>query len=217
MRAEDLMSSPVVTVQPDTPAKAAIASLASHGFTALPVVDEDGRLIGMVTEADLMRDRVVPDARARIWRHREDTPHAPAPGAVGEVMTTPAVGVTRHCDAADLARMMLTDKVRSIPIVDGSTVVGIVTRRDLLRALARDDVAIATDVRHRLATYGESYRWTVSVRDGAVTILDEFDNDTDRHIATVLAQTVPGVQAVEVTSRGDAGSHPGGARRSGLG
>jgi CBS-domain-containing membrane protein len=203
MRAEDIMSSPVVTVRPETPAKAAITTLAAHGFTALPVVDDDGQLIGVVTEADLMRDRVVVDAKARIWRSDHEAPHEPPARTVGEVMTTPAVGMTRHCDTADLARTMLEDHVRSIPIVDGSTVVGIVTRRDLLRSLTRDDKAILAEVRHRLAAFSTSYRWTVAVEDGAVKILDEFDNATDRHVATVLAETVPGVQTVEVTPRVD--------------
>jgi CBS domain-containing protein len=201
MRAEDIMSSPVIKVRPETPAKAAIAMLAAHGFTALPVVDQDDRLLGIVTEVDLLRDRVIPDPRSLIWRAQDDTPRTPPPGTVGEVMTTVEMGMPLLSDAADLAKLMLRDNIRSIPILDGSRVVGIVTRRDLLRTLARDDLAIIADVRRQLAAYAGCDRWTVTVRDGAVRILDEFDNDTDRHVATVLAQAVPGVQAVEVTSR----------------
>jgi hypothetical protein len=92
------------------------------------------------------------------------------------------------------------DRVRGMPIVDGSRVVGVVTRRDLVRPLARDDQAISCDVRHQLAMYGASYRWTVAVHDGAVAIGDQFDNATDRHVAKVLAEAVPGVTAVSVVS-----------------
>ncbi|MEO6085676.1 MAG: CBS domain-containing protein [Umezawaea sp.] len=203
MRAEDIMSSPVVKVRPETPAKAATALLAAHGFTALPVVDQDDRLLGIVTEADLMRDRILPDPRAHIWRDREPIAHPHAPDTVERVMSTPAIGMTRHTDAAELAKVMLRDDVRSIPILDGQRVVGIVTRRDLLRTIARDDLAIVADVRHQLAAYAGGDRWTVTVADGVVRILDEFDDDTDRHVATVLARAVPGVQAVEVTVRAD--------------
>jgi len=203
MRAEDIMSSPVVKVRPETPAKAATALLAAHGFTALPVVDQDDQLLGIVTEADLMRDRILPDPRTRIWHDQESAPHSNAPDTVARVMSTPATGMPRHTDAAELAKVMLHNDIRSIPIVDGTRVVGIVTRRDLLRTIARDDLAIVADVRHQLAAYAGADRWTVTVRDGAVRILDEFDDDTDRHVATVLARAVPGVQSVEVTSRVD--------------
>jgi CBS domain-containing protein len=202
MRAEDIMSSPAIKVRPETPAKAAIAMLAAHGFTALPVVDQDDRLLGIVTEADLLRDRIIPDSRTLIWQ-TQDAPRTPAPNTVGEVMTTSAVGMSRLSDAADLATVMLRDNIRCVPILDGSRVVGIVTRRDLLRTLARDDLAIVADVRHQLTAYAGSDRWTVSVQDGVVRILDKFDNDNDRHVATVLAQAVPGVQAVEVTAQVD--------------
>jgi CBS domain-containing protein len=203
MRAEDIMSSPVVKVRPETPAKAATALLAAHGFTALPVVDQDDRLLGVVTEADLMRDRILPDPRARIWRDREPVPHYHSPDTVERVMSSPATGMDRYTDAAELAKVMLREDIRSIPILDGSRVVGIVTRRDLLRTIARDDLAIVADVRHQLAAYAGGDRWTVTVADGAVRILDEFDDDTDRHVAMVLARAVPGVQSVEVTPRVD--------------
>jgi CBS domain-containing protein len=80
-----------------------------------------------------------------------------------------------------------------MPIVDGSRLVGIVTRRDIVRVIARDDTTIAADVRHRLEIYGGDRRWRVAVHDGIVTIGDQFDDATDRHVVTVLAESVPGV------------------------
>ena len=203
MRAEDIMSSPVVKVRPETPAKAATALLAAHGFTALPVVDQDDRLLGVVTEADLMRDRILPDPRAHLWRDREPDPRQHAPDLVAQVMSTLATGMPLHTDAAELAKVMLRDHVRSVPILDGARVVGIVTRRDLLRTIARDDLDILADVRHQLAAYAGGDRWAVTVADGVVRVVDEFDDATDRHVATVLARAVPGVQSVEVASRVD--------------
>ncbi|WNV88653.1 CBS domain-containing protein [Umezawaea sp. Da 62-37] len=202
MRAEDVMSTPAVTVREDAPAKSAIALLTSHGFTALPVLDADDRLVGVVTEADLMRDRVLPDARGLIWRDEE--PAAPAPARlVRDAMTGPAVAVRAAADIAEVAKVLLDKHIRCVPVADGTTLLGIVSRRDLLRTLARDDDAIVTDVRHRLAAYGGHGRWAVSVLDGAVTVVDEFDDADDRHVATVLAASAPGVQSVDVTARVD--------------
>ncbi|QFU89625.1 inosine 5'-monophosphate dehydrogenase [Amycolatopsis sp. YIM 10] len=189
------MTSPVVTVTPATSAKEAAALLAERHFTALPVVDEDDRLIGIVTEADLIRDRVPRDARRPATRPRE------APGTtVGAVMTTPATAMGANTDVADVCRALLDAHIRAMPIVDGATVVGIVTRRDVVKALARKDEQLAADVRHRLENYGDRHRWTVRVHDGKVHITDTFDDETDRHVATVLARSVPGVIDAETTS-----------------
>ena len=203
MQARDIMSSPVVTVTPDMTVKYAANLLSAHGFTALPVLDADGRLIGVVTEADLLRDRFPRDAR---YRQGEDTvADDPPAGTVGGVMTTPAVGMGAGTDVVDLVRVLLEDRIRSMPIVDGAHVVGIVTRQDLVRALARDDTVISADVRHQLSIYGGPARWTVEVHDGTVEVVDAFDDLTDRHVATVLAQAVPGVTAVHVTGTSTAG------------
>lgn len=202
MRALDIMSSPVVTVAPDTAVKHAAELLASNGFTALPVVDAGG-LIGIVTEADVVRDRFPRDPRYRVTDGYDSAAQVSvAPSTVGAVMTTPAVGMGAGTDVVDLVAAMLNDRIRSMPIVDGSRVVGIVTRRDLVRALARDDHTIAQDVRHQLAMFGGPHRWTVEVDDGVVTIGDEFDSAADRHAAAVLAEAVPGVTSACVNSLG---------------
>lgn len=195
MRAKDLMSSPPVTVTGATPAKAAIALLAAHGFTALPVVGGDGTLVGLVTEADLLRDRVLADPRG---------PHEPGPAPeqlVSAVMTAHPRAVAPATDVAEVARLMLDQHLRSVPVTEGDRVVGVLTRRDLLRVLARDDLDILADVRHRLAAYGGSRRWTVTVTDGAVCVVDDYDDAQDRHVATVLAESVPGAQTVTVRSK----------------
>lgn len=191
MRARDIMSTPVVAVRPGTPVKEAAALLAANGFTALPVTDADDSLIGIVTEADLVRDRIPRDPRARC--HPGEGMATTTTTTVGEVMTSPVTAMGPGTDVAVLAKALLDAHERSMPIVDGSRVVGIVTRRDIVRVIARDDHTIAEDVRHRLEIYGGDRRWRVEVRDGMVSIGDEFDDETDRHVATVLAEAVPGV------------------------
>ena len=203
MRARDIMTAPVITVRPGTSIKAAAALLAEHGFTALPVLDEDDRLVGIVTEADIVRDRVPRDPRAPIHVDRSDA--VPVTTTVGEVMTTPVVAMGPGTDVALLGKALLESGFRSVPIVEGSVVVGIVTRRDIVRAIARDDDTIAADVRHRLEIYGGCGRWHVEVHGGVVSIADEFDDETDRHVATVLAEAVPGVTRASTVAAGNRG------------
>ena len=203
MRARDVMSAPVVTVTTGTSVKAAAKLLIENGFTALPVVEDDDLLIGIVTEVDLVRDRFPRDPRYRHTYLAELAELAARgePGStVGAVMNTPVTALGRDADVVELATVMANEHVRAIPIVDDARIVGIVTRRDLVRVLARDDAAIAADVRHKLANYAGPDRWTVEVRDGRVEISDEFDNATDRHVATVLAEAVPGVIFAHATS-----------------
>ena len=206
MQSRDVMIKNVVTVTPATTVKDAAALMAARGFTALPVLNADGDLVGLVTEADVVRDRFPHDPRYRCTDEAgvarpDDPPREPAV-TVGAVMTSPATAMTSGSDVVDLVATMETAGIRSMPIVDGARLVGIVTRRDLVRTLARDDVSIAAEVCHQLEIYGGPGRWTVDVSGGAVTIRDAFDSDTDLHVATVLAEAVPGVVVVHVETQG---------------
>lgn len=116
---------------------------------------------------------------------------------VADVMTSPVVAMGATTDVADLVTAMWDSKVRSMPIVDGSRMVGIVTRRDLVRMLGRADAAIEKDVRHALEHRGVD-RWTVDVRDGVVSLSDGYQDETERHAAVVLAEGVPGVVGAHV-------------------
>ncbi|WP_370961620.1 HPP family protein [Amycolatopsis sp. cg9] len=198
MRARDLMTSPVLTVHPWTSAKEAAGLLSTHGFTALPVVDDDDRLVGIVTEADLIRGRVPADPRSA----REIRGTA-AGRTAGDLMTTPVTAMSTGTDVADLCQALVDARIRAMPIVDGAAVVGIVTRGDVVRVLARDDAEIARDVKHRLEIYGGGGRWAVEVREGRVHITDRFDDDSDRHVARLLALAVPGVVAADTAYAGE--------------
>lgn len=191
MRAKDLMTSAVVVVRPDTPAKEAAAVLTSHGYTLLPVVDAYDNLVGVVSEADLIRGRILPDPRALI--HDEPPPPADPPARlVADVMTAEPVVVDTTLDAVAITKLMLARHLRALPVVDGDRLAGILTRRDLLRTIARDDRDIARDVRHRLAAACRQ-RWEVDVADGVVTLAAETDDPAEQHIARVIAAALPGV------------------------
>ena len=197
MRAREIMSAPVVSVSPDLPVTEASNLLAQRGFTAVPVLNDDGRLIGIVTEADLLRDGVEPDPRihgftpppTRIGRTR----------TVGDVMTTAVESFTPGADVADIARTMVAERIRCFPIVDGVGVVGVVTRRDLLRSsLSHSDLELQRDVTKALAALDDADRWQVTVQAGVADVQDFRDSAGDRGRARVAAESVPGVVAASV-------------------
>jgi CBS domain-containing protein len=204
MLASDIMTRTLVTVKATTSVPEAATLLASRGFTALPVVDDDRALIGLLTEIDILRDRFPHDPRFYCSDEGGIAPPATRQPAatVGGVMTSPAPSVRAGADVVDVATIMRADGLRSMPVVDGSRLVGIVTRRDLVRTLTRGDLAVATDVRHQLEIYGGHGRWTVEVDGGSVTITDALENAADRHVATVLAEAVRGVTVVHMADEG---------------
>lgn len=193
MRARDIMTRSVLSVQPSVPVAKAAAILATRGFTALPVTDEAGDLVGIVTEADLIGNRFPVSEQAA------EAAAANGPGTtVGEVMTAPVVGVGHDTDISVVAREMLTGHRRSLPIVDGNRLVGVVTRRDIVRALARTDEEIAADVRAKLGVIGGLSRWSVQVGNGEVVLVDRYREASDRAVAQALVESVPGVVTASV-------------------
>jgi len=196
MRVGDVMTRSVLTTTPPTSVKDAAIVLAGHGVTLLPVVDEKNQLVGVLTEADVVRGRIPPDPRHGAWHGTKAGP--PPPATVGEVMSSPPLTTDPYTDAAKLAAMMIDRGLRSVPVVDEDRLVGIITRRDLMRTLTRADALIEADVRKRLGAYSTPDRWTVHADHGTVTITDQFADPADHHVALVLAQAVPGVVHAEV-------------------
>ena len=191
MRICEVMSSPVVTVQPDTQLKDVAATLVEHGINAAPVLDASDRLVGIVSEADLLLLEVPPG------------PGSVASWASGhtacEVMSQSVYTLTEHADAAAAARMMLRHNLKSVPVVAGDRVVGIVARRDLLRLIARSDDDIRAELEGRLKEELDALqRLTVAV-DGGVVTLDAALSPLGRRLFEGLARTVPGVVEVRTS------------------
>jgi CBS domain-containing protein len=199
MRVSEFMTSPAVTVTPETTISEASSLLLERGFSAVPVVDEQQRLVGILSEADLLRGRVGSDPRAHL--RPPPTDRSEPPHTVGEVMTRKVLALPQTADEAEFANAMLDRKIKSIPVVGNDRVVGIVAVSDLLRARTRGDDQIARDVGDRLREYaGGRDIWSVSVDDGVVTISGRALEPQQR-IALLLAETVPG--AVRVRLAGD--------------
>jgi CBS domain-containing protein len=198
VRAKDIMSSPVHTVSPGASVEAAAELMAAKAVTALPVVDAAGALVGMVGESDLLWHRVPSDPTLHLRRY-PDTDPANRPGTVAEVMSPYPLATTPDADVAEVAETMLNSDVRSIPVLADGVVVGIVSRRDILRVMVRSDEVLAREVQHRLDEYADGqHRWTAIVERGAVRICGDFGTDIEQAVVTVLARTTPGVAAVEI-------------------
>jgi len=140
MRASDVMTSPVITIPELTPIPAAAALLASHGFTSAPVVDSRRRMIGIVTESDLVRGQIRPEGAS--------AGAEPVGATVSGVMTADPLFARPEDDLAEVVWRMQDGSVRSVPIVRDEELVGIVTRRDVLRVIARGELT-SDDVRQR--------------------------------------------------------------------
>jgi CBS domain-containing protein len=198
MRARDIMTCPVYTVRPDTTIEQAAALLSEHGFAGAPVVDEERVLVGIISEADLIRHRVPSDPTAHLWRVAAGD-HVARPHLVSEVMTHTVITAYPDTDVADIAHQMLEHSVRSVPVLDQGEVVGIVGRRDILRTVVRTDDVVAGEVQRRLDQYAMGHRrWTAAVEDGVVQVSGNFDDEVERQVIGALARTVPGVSEVRV-------------------
>ncbi|PBC67608.1 BON domain-containing protein [Streptomyces sp. TLI_235] len=202
----DLMTREVVTARPDTPFKSVVALFHRNDITAVPVLDDEDRPVGMVSEADLMRkEAVLPDPEGHTagrWLPPKDRARAEAETA-GGLMTSPAITARTGWSVPEAARQMDKHKVKRLPVVDeAGRLVGIVSRRDLLEVFLRHDVAIREEIVHDvlgeiLRTSPEDVR--VTVQDGVVTVAGRLPRRSLIPIAEQLCRAVDGVVAVHQT------------------
>jgi len=133
MRVRELMSSPITAVTADAPLSEAADVMATRGYTTLPVLDRDGTVIGVVTEQDLARAHLAPPGPGATTP--DDGVLLRGSRTVADVMTTPAPCVSADDDISSAALVMLDADQRCVLAVHNGQAVGIVSWRDLLRAL----------------------------------------------------------------------------------
>jgi CBS-domain-containing membrane protein len=195
-----LMTSDVVTVGPGTIYKKVVERLRSRGISAVPVVDADRRVIGVVSESDLLLKEERPRSAAALLDPHGDAAKARARNAAA-LMTSPAVTVEPEATLTEAARLMRQKQVKRLPVVDANgRLAGILSRSDLLRVFLRSDESIAREVREEvleraLATHPAAV--TVAVADGVVRLDGEVQTKSLAAIATRLIEAVEGVVAVE--------------------
>jgi CBS domain-containing protein len=216
MKAADIMTRNVVTTRPEANISEAIALLTEHDLSALPVVNESGEVVGIVSEADLMcRLRNEGDKRHPWWMEAV-TPAATLAGEfakmhgqkVHEVMTTEAISASEEASLGSLAALLEKKRIKRVPILRDGKLIGVVSRTNLLQALAIEgntgapgqasDRAIRLDL---LARLGQQH-WTdfgsrnIIVRDGVVHIWGLVGSPQEQEALLALAEEVPGVTRV---------------------
>jgi CBS-domain-containing membrane protein len=178
--------------------KEAARLLIQHSISALPVVDASGKLVGIVSEADLLAMETRPDPRTQAM------PIPPTAGSsprlVSDVMTRRVVTILTDSEVSQAARLMIEAEVKRLPVMDGDQLVGIVSRRDLVKVIARRDEDVQAELARRLSDVGlELTDGAVRVNEGIASIALR-DSDPSRRLAESVALTVAGVMEVRFTS-----------------
>jgi CBS domain-containing protein len=199
MLVREIMTSPVYSVREDTSLEAALKLMATARVTCLPVIDGEQRVVGVISEADLLKADLEPDPRAHVRPARQ--PAESLLTVVGQVMTARPHTVREDSDVAELAHTFATKPWKSVPVVRGDVLLGVVSRSDVIRAMARSDEDIAVEITRTLVETGLQ-AWHAEVTDGVVHITG---TGSDRELGAVIsiAQSVKGVR--HVTSGESAG------------
>jgi CBS domain-containing protein len=176
-RVKDVMTSRVVAVRKNAPFKDIAALLTRYRVSAFPVIDDDGRVIGVVSEADLLcKEALVAAMGGRAVRtgsYHDDFGRAAAVTAV-DLMSTPPVTITPGESVTGAARLMYNARVKRLPVVsEEGRLAGIISRADVLSVYGRPDDEIGAEITKNVITNGlrsDPGRFTVTVKDGIVTL-----------------------------------------------
>lgn len=217
MKAEDVMTRAVITIDPDATVLQAARLMLQHHISGLPVVDKDGRLVGVLSEGDFLRRRETKTERKRSrWLEflmgpgRMAAEYSHSHGSkVSEVMTTDVQSVEEVAPLEDIVALMERKRIKRVPVLCGGELVGIVTRSNLMRAmvsLARGAPPVAKGdaaIRDRLLAEFKKEAWApiatvdVQVTDGVVELWGAVFDERQREALRVAAENIPGVKAVK--------------------
>jgi CBS domain-containing protein len=217
MNASDIMVSKVITVGPDAGVRDVARLLLDNRISAVPVISEDRKLLGIISEGDLMRRVEAGTERHRSWwlamlSSNEGLAaefvrsHA---RKVADLMTHKVITANPETPVGDIASLMERNGIKRVPIVKNGKVVGIVSRANLVQALASAPKEIGAQpkvddavVRERVQTHLSTKAWTkpsllnVIVHDGTVELWGIVDSPTEKKAVRIAAEEVPGVRAV---------------------
>jgi CBS domain-containing protein len=205
----DVMTLPVLAVGRDARFKEIVRAMEQRQVSAVPVVEGEGRVVGVVSEADLLpKEEFRECGPTRHDRIRRRSVLAKAEALTAEeLMSTPAVTVGPDVTLAQAARIMAKEHVKRLPVVDDEgRLCGIVSRGDLLKVFLRSDADIEEEVRRTVVSYlfpTVSHAIHVSVRDGVVTLRGRVHDTSLIWVAERLVRALEGVVGVESRLSGE--------------
>lgn len=218
MLATDVMTAEVITVAPTMSVQQVAKVLAEHRISAVPVVDTDDRVVGMVSEGDLLHRSEIGTQRRRSWWLEMVASTNQAAGdyikshgtSVQDVMTRDVISVTETTSVADIALLLENNRIKRVPVLRDGKLVGIVSRANLVHALAmtvdaKVSGAEAEDrtIRKKLLAELKRQKWAeaspanVTVRDGVVHFWCSYISEREKRALIVAAESIPGVRRVE--------------------
>jgi CBS domain-containing protein len=218
MRAMDLMTTNVITVDENASIQSAAKLMVEHGISAVPVVNRDKRVIGMVSEGDLLhRAETGTELRRSWWLELASSTNKLAgeyikshSGKVKDVMARDVLSVTEETPVADIAVLLETNRIKRVPVLRDGKLVGIVSRANLVRALAMtiNEVANGAEaddrsIRDQLLAELKAQKWAevspanVTVKDGVVHLWSSYLSEQEKRALVVAAENIPGVRRVE--------------------
>lgn len=206
----EVMTSPVLTVRRTTPLKEVAQLLVDHKISGVPVVDVDGTVLGVVSEADFLFKesgeaivshrplaRVIGESRSS--RRQLDKVHAID---AADAMSGPAITIGPDRSVSEAARLMTIRKVNRLPVVENGVLVGIVTRADLIRAYVRSDEQLEETIRKDVILrilWLDPSSFTISVKDGVASISGHVDRLSTAEMIGQAVAAVPGIMDVETS------------------
>lgn len=209
LKVRDVMTTGVITVAPETPLKDVAHLMIDHAVSGIPVVDREGMVLGVVSEADLLvKERgldaihrrplagLIGDSRTtRAQREKV------AAGLASQAMTAPAITIAADRSVRDAADLMIERRINRLPVVGpAGELLGIVTRADIVRAFTRTDAELERVIREeilRRALWIEPYDVDIRVEDGVVTARGTVDRRSTAEVLERLIGQVDGVVAVD--------------------
>ena len=218
MKALDVMVRDVVTIKPDDPVAEAVRLLAEHDVSALPVVDNNENVVGVISEADLLHREEIGTEKHRPWWLEAVTPASTLAGEfakshrrrVEEVMSTDVVSAAEDTPLGEIATILERHRIKRVPILRGGKLVGIVSRSNLIQALASSrapagggagadaDRKIRSELLDRLGhqDWTDFGQRNVIVNSGIVHLWGLVGSQEEHKALVALAEGVPGVVSV---------------------
>ncbi|MDN2565558.1 CBS domain-containing protein [Aquibium sp. A9E412] len=219
LQARDVMTREVVTVQPQTPVREVAQRLVERRISAVPVVDGDGRLVGIVSEGDLMRRPETGAERRRSWwlflvadAADQARDYVKTHGTTAaDVMTRDVVAVAEDTDLAEIATLLERNRIKRVPVLTDGRLVGIVSRANLLHGLVAatggarseaapsgDDLAVRQALEEAIAETGVRREFlNMVVSDGVAQIWGAVESAAEKQAVQVAAERTAGITRVE--------------------